>query len=149
MKEKRHLKILELIEINIVDTQEALQQLLNKFGYKVTQATVSRDIKELQLIKTIAETGSYKYALPPTKQEKNPLNSLSSIVSEAVVSIDYAINTVVIKCHIGMAQAVCAKLDYANFSNVVGTLAGDDTIFILMRSENNAIELVNVLNDMI
>ena len=149
MKRKRHVKILELIENFDIDTQESLQQKLLECGFDVTQATVSRDIKELKLVKILSSTGEYKYSVPPNLKEKNPLSMLISLFSESVVSIDYAMNMVVIKCHVGMANAVCAKLDSADFQNIVGTLAGDDTIFVVMRTENDAVRLVENLNNLI
>ena len=149
MKKKRHLKILDIIENNDINTQEMLQNKLLEIGFDVTQATVSRDIKELKLVKILSSLGNYKYAVPPNLKEKNPLSILISLFTESVISIDYAVNTVVIKCHIGMAQAVCAKLDSVDFQNIVGTLAGDDTIFVLMKSENDAIRLTENLNNLI
>ena len=149
MKRKRHVKILELIENFDIDTQESLQQKLLECGFDVTQATVSRDIKELKLVKILSSTGEYKYSVPPNLKEKNPLSMLISLFSESVVAIDYAMNMVVIKCHVGMANAVCAKLDSADFQNIVGTLAGDDTIFVVMRTENDAVRLVENLNNLI
>ena len=149
MKRKRLLKILEIIESYDIDTQDALQQKLEQAGFIVTQATVSRDIKELKLIKTLSIGGEYKYSVPPNLKEKNPLNLLMSLFSESVDAVDYAINTVVIKCHIGMAQAVCAKLDDAGFQNIVGTLAGDDTIFVLLRTESDAEKLTENLRNLI
>jgi len=149
MKSKRHSKILEIIEKNDVNTQEALQQQLLQSGFEVTQATVSRDIKELKLVKTLSDTGEYKYSLPHNRRANNPMSSLIAIFSEAVISIDYALNTVVIKCNVGMAMAACAKLDSANFKNVVGTLAGDDTIFVLLRTENDAADFVENLKNLI
>lgn len=149
MKRKRHVKILELIENYDIDTQESLQQKLLECGYNVTQATVSRDIKELKLVKILSSSGEYKYSVPPNMKEKNPLSMLISLFSESVIAIDYAMNMVVIKCHVGMANAVCAKLDSADFQNIVGTLAGDDTIFVVMRTENDAVRLVENLNNLI
>lgn len=149
MKQKRHSKILELIQKYDIDTQEMLQTKLMELGFEVTQATVSRDIKELKLVKTLSDTGAYKYSIPPSMQTKNPISSLVSLLSESVISVDNAINTVVIKCHIGMANAVCAKLDNASFHNIVGTLAGDDTIFVLFKSETEALDFVGKLNTLI
>ena len=149
MKRKRHVKILELIENFDIDTQESLQQKLLECGFDVTQATVSRDIKGLKLVKILSSSGEYKYSVPPNLKEKNPLSMLISLFSESVVAIDYAMNMVVIKCHVGMANAVCAKLDSADFQNIVGTLAGDDTIFVVMRTENDAVRLVENLNNLI
>ncbi len=150
MKRKRHLKILEIIENKEINTQESLQKELLEHDFIVTQATVSRDIKELKLVKTLSSTGEYKYTVPSIVKEKNPLTSMVSLFLEAVISIDYAMNTVVIKCHVGMGMAVCAKLDGADFSSdIVGTLGGDDTIFILTRSEKDAVNLVENLNNLI
>lgn len=149
MKRKRHVKILELIENYDIDTQESLQQKLLECGFDVTQATVSRDIKELKLVKILSSSGEYKYSVPPNMKEKNPLSMLISLFTESVIAIDYAINMVVIKCHVGMANAVCAKLDSADFQNIVGTLAGDDTIFVVMRTEYDAVRLVENLNNLI
>ena len=149
MKRNRHAKILELIQKYDIDTQEMLQTKLLELGFQVTQATVSRDIKELKLVKTLSDTGSYKYSLPPSLRDKNPMSSLISLLSESVISVDNAMNTVIIKCHVGMANAVCAKLDNASFHNIVGTLAGDDTIFVLFKSEEEALDFVDKLNNLI
>lgn len=149
MKKSRHAKILELISDNDIDTQELLQSKLMSDGFNVTQATVSRDIKELKLVKTLSDSGSYKYALPPSLKEKSPMTTLISLISESVETIDAAMNTVVIKCHNGMANAVCAKLDNASFTNIVGTLAGDDTIFVLFKSEIEATQFMDRLNSLI
>lgn len=149
MKSKRHAKILDIIENYEINTQEALQQQLVKAGYDITQATVSRDIKELKLIKILSEAGEYMYAVAPNHRDINPMASMISLLSDAIIKIDYAINTVVIKCNIGMAQAVCAKIDDAEYNNVVGTLAGEDTIFVLLKNEDDAIEFLNDLNTLI
>lgn len=146
MKNKRHELILKLVTENCVSTQEELQQLLADNGYSVTQATVSRDINELALIKSCTSAGNYRYTVPKLTQSTVSDNgAFYSIMTEGVISVDYALNTVVIKCHTGMAQAVCAKLDSTGIDNVVGTIAGDDTIFILMRSERDAARLLKEL----
>ena len=145
MKSKRHAKILELISKYTIETQEELLGMLNQEGFSVTQATVSRDIKELRLIKTQAPDGGYRY----TTNAKNDMVDMSfkfhAIFAESVNSIDYAGNTIVIKCYHGMANAACAALDSIEWKGVVGTLAGDDTIFILMRDEASATEFVSQL----
>lgn len=148
MKTKRHDLILKLVSKNTISTQEELQQILAENGCNVTQATVSRDIKQLALIKISTASGSYKYAVPTLKKDyiNNKDSMLLTIIADAVISVDYAINTVVVKCSTGMAQAVCAKLDETDLDNVVGTLAGDDTIFILMRTEKDADRLVKELS---
>ena len=151
MKAQRQKLIIQIVQEEFIDTQESLRSALKRRGMDVTQATVSRDIKELSLIKTITSTGEYKYSVPALKKEKLKMENsvIYTIISDAVISVDYALNTVVIKCHTGMAQAVCAKLDKTGIENVVGTLAGDDTIFILMRTEQYANKLVRELNSII
>ena len=139
MKKARLLKILELIEEYEIETQEAMLDYLNDFGIKVTQATVSRDISELKLTKALGKNGKYKYIVPQNNDDK--IHKLNSIFISSVLKVDYAGNTVVIKCEVGMAMAACASFDAMNYPDVVGTLAGDDTIFVLMRTENNAGEM--------
>ncbi len=151
MKSQRQQIIMKLVSEENIDTQESLQAALAERGFKVTQATVSRDIKELSLIKTVAPDGSYRYSIPSLKKsgmqgERNPV---LGFISDSVLAVDYAGNTVVVKCHVGMAQAVCAKLDSTEIENVVGTLAGDDTIFILMRTESDAQRLLKEFNSII
>ncbi len=143
MKNKRQAKILELIEQNRVETQEALMNLLRGHGYDVTQATVSRDIKELCLIKD--EEHKYVQARPSHESD----NSYRSIFIHSIKEIDYALNTVVLKCYTGMAMAACAVLDTMEYAGIVGTIAGDDTIFILMRTEGHAVNLVRELKKLI
>ncbi len=143
MKNKRQYKILEIINDHDVETQESLQNLLAEYGYNVTQATVSRDIKELRLVKKMGKNGVYCYEAPNENQSNR------NIFKDTVRKVDYAVNTVVIKCHTGMAQAACAAFDAMNYDNIVGTLAGDDTIFILMRTEKDAKQLVKVFKELI
>lgn len=147
-KGKRQKEILNIITSNNISTQQELQNKLKDNGFAATQATISRDIKELSLIKTVSADGVYKYDIPSSIRDrgKSPKELLRNIFNEAVISVNFAINTVVIKCHTGMAQAVCAKLDSADFESVVGTLAGDDTIFVVLKSESFAIEFVGMLN---
>jgi len=150
VKSKRLELIIKLVSENTVSTQEDLQTLLEKNGCKVTQATVSRDINELALIKTCTANGVYKYSVPTlTKNFISDSTVLNSLITDGVVSVDHALNTVVVKCHIGMAQAVCARLDSLGLENVVGTIAGDDTIFILMRTERDASRLLKELEMLI
>lgn len=143
MKNKRQYKILDIIKLHDVETQEMLQGLLSEYGFKVTQATVSRDIKELKLVKKMNKNGIYKYEAPAENQFKQ------NIFADTVTSIDYAVNTVVIKCHNGMAQAACAALDSMDYNGIVGTIAGDDTIFVLMRTEAEAKKLVKTFKELV
>lgn len=147
MKYNRHAKILELIESNIIETQEELAEKLRESGIEVTQATVSRDIKELRLIKVATGNGHYKYA------QINPIENgvsakLLTIFSESFISSDYANNIVVVKTLPGMAQAAASAIDSLKWFEIVGTIAGDDTIMIVCRAEKIAEELVNKFNKM-
>lgn len=147
-KSLRQKALLEIISKEKIGSQEELIERLNALGFSVTQATVSRDIKELSIVKLADPEGGYRYDIPSRIKDKgkNPIELLKEIFSQAVISLDFAQNTVVIKCYTGMAQALCAKLDNANFDLVVGTIAGDDTVFVVLKSEQSAIELVNRLN---
>jgi len=130
MKNSRKMKIIELIQEKSVVTQDELMHLLEDCGHSVTQATVSRDIKELRLMKVLDSNGKYRYVMP--QQETADISSkFNSFFADAVISVNNGQNTVCIKCQIGMAQAVCASLDNMHWDGVVGTLAGDDTIFVL------------------
>ena len=135
MKNRRHEVILELITEQPVATQELLIKLLAERGIKTTQATLSRDIQQLSLVKQRDENGVYRYTMPAAAVEEK------SLFEEAVISVDYAMNTIVLKCRAGMAQGTCAAIDSVEHQGVVGTIAGDDTIFILVRSEADAKKL--------
>ncbi|MCX8131975.1 MAG: arginine repressor [Clostridia bacterium] len=148
MKYSRHTKILEIIEKNVIETQEELAEKLKDIGMDVTQATVSRDIKELRLIKVMTEDGRYKYA-PLSKTENIITNRLMTIFSECYVSSDYANNIVIIKTLPGMASAAAAAIDSLKQPEIVGTIAGDDTIMIVCRAEKIAEELVNKFSKMV
>lgn len=148
MKTKRHAKILELIQQYTIDTQDELLRRLRQENYNVTQATVSRDIKELRLVKTLSSDGKYRYSTGKNN-ETDISGKFHNLFSDSVHAIDYAGNMVVVKCYVGMAQAVCAALDSLQWEGTVGTLAGDDTIFILTRSEHTAVELVAELKKLL
>ncbi|MBR6984736.1 MAG: arginine repressor [Ruminococcus sp.] len=132
MKNRRHDLILEIINEQAVGTQEVLMKLLAERGVATTQATLSRDIQQLSLVKQRDADGVYRYAMPASALTEK------SLFAEAVVSVDYAMNTIVLKCRAGMAQGTCAAIDSVNHEGIVGTIAGDDTIFILVRSEADA-----------
>lgn len=147
MKKQRQQRILELIASQVIDTQEDLQDALKQGGYDVTQATISRDIKELNIIKATDAAGRYRYI---SHRESQPHKiAYNEIFANSVISIDCAMNDVVIKCHTGMAQGACAALDNMKWESVVGTLAGDDTILAITRSETAAMELVKSLRRLI
>ena len=136
MKKNRHAKILELIDKYDISTQEELLEKLLECGVEVTQATVSRDIKELRLVKHPSSNGQYKYSLATSADEK--YMKYYAIFSESVTTTDYAQNICMLKCHPGTAQAACAAIDALGLTEVLGTIAGDDTIFILCRTERAA-----------
>ena len=136
MKKERHSMILQLIDQYNISNQEELRDKLLSCGIDVTQATVSRDIKELRLIKQPGAGGEYKYSLAGSTDEKYV--KYHAIFFETVTNVDTALNICVVKCHIGTAMAACAAIDALNIPDIVGTLAGDDTIFIACRTENAA-----------
>ncbi|MFW5648564.1 MAG: arginine repressor [Candidatus Alkaliphilus sp. MAG34] len=141
MKYTRHKKILEIIETKEIETQEELSDELKKQGLNVTQATVSRDIKELRLIKILAGDGKYKYATL-NNQDNILSDRLVRIFKNSIISIDYAGNILVMKTLTGSAQAAAAAIDAAGLEEVVGTIAGDDTIFLLIRDAGRMEEII-------
>ena len=143
MKNKRQKKILEIITAKDVETQEELQLLLAEEGFTAAQPTVSRDIQELRLVKAVNDEGKYRYI-----QSGNSDARLSNLLLQTIISVDYAMNMVVIKCHTGMAQAACAMIDSMDYPQVLGTIAGDDTIFILLRNEENARQFMRKIKKM-
>ena len=141
MKNNRPAKILEIIKNNEIKTQEELLDHLKNAGFNVTQATISRDIKELRLVKVLSADGVYSYSVS-NMQMTDMASKFYQLFADSVVSVDWAQNIVVVKCYSGMAQAVCAALDSMKWSGIVGTLAGDDTMFIVSYSEQSAKNLV-------
>jgi transcriptional regulator of arginine metabolism len=136
-KGQRHIKIRDIITNNDIETQDELVEELKLAGYNVTQATVSRDIKELHLVKVHLTYGRYKYSLP-ADQRFNPLQKLKRILVDAFVRIDSANNLLVMKMLPGNAQAICALIDNLNWQEILGTIGGDDTCLIICRSEEDA-----------
>ncbi|NLB32623.1 MAG: arginine repressor [Tissierellia bacterium] len=132
-KYTRQTKILELISKSEVETQEELAAGLKAMGIDVTQATISRDIKELRLVKVMSKSGKYKYATIGQSQE-GITDRLTKIFENSVVSIDNAMNIVVIKTIPGAAQICASAIDYMGVDEIVGTLAGDDNVFVAIRS---------------
>lgn len=149
MKKERQNKLLELISNKPIETQDELQKELVSSGFDVTQATVSRDIKELRIVKVLDSNGIYRYSTSGKNNTNAKEFQYREIFSHSAISIDYAVNNVVIKCHPGMAQGACASLDMMNCDNVLGTLAGDDTILVIVRTEKDAVELTNMLRNLI
>ncbi len=139
-KNKRHIKIREIISENDIETQDELVNQLKDLGFKVTQATVSRDIKELHLVKVPSATGRYKYSTP-TEQRFNPQDKLKRLIMEAFVSIDYASHFIVLKTLPGNAHALGVIIDDLDWEEIMGSICGDDTCLIICRTEENAKEI--------
>ena len=145
---KRHARIIELVKNNDIETQEELTVLLHKSGHAVTQATVSRDIRELKLTKIPAAEGRQKYSILITEEEQIVMR-LKRVFREGVVSIDFAGNMVVIKTIEGLAMAVGASVDAMGFTEVVGSIAGDDVLICIVKSQDIAENLMFKLNEML
>lgn len=137
MKDARQQKILEIINQKDIDTQNQLIEELKASGIKSTQATVSRDIREMRLIKELTQKGTYRYAAP-THDTTDHTDKLRTIFKECVTSFVCAQNIVVIKTLPGLAPAACSAIDKMDIENLAGTLAGDDTAFIAMRDSESA-----------
>lgn len=148
MKSKRHNKIIDIINSRDIETQEDLADALRSTGYEVTQATVSRDIKLLKLVKVQGENGKYKY-IAPTKEEKDINDKLYSILKNASVSAEKVDKFVVVKTLTGAASAVAEAIDSLYSGEVAGTIAGDNTIFVLVRSDEKAVELISKIRKII
>ena len=150
MKSQRQAKILEIISTRNVETQEQLLSALQEEGFRGTQATISRDIKELRIVKELTSLGTYRYTTSSNEVTGSFSSRLNTIFRESVVSFDYAQNIIVVRTLPGLASAAASALDAMNLSAVVGTLAGDDTVMIVMRDNNAAAafsgEIKNLIN---
>lgn len=142
MKGQRHIKIREIIANQEIETQDDLVTSLRNSGFQVTQATVSRDIKELMLIKVPTDEGKYKYSMP-TAQRYNPVQKLQRALVDSFVSIDHTGNLVVIKCLPGTANSVAVLIDNMEWSDLLGTICGDDTILMICRNEDYSQFIIN------
>ena len=139
MKAQRQRKILEIIEKYDIDTQEALIDKLAEEGFTVTQTTASRDIRQLKLVKGTTGRGTYKYISPNNKPEVR-VPVLKSAIHDSVIKIEAAENIVVVKTHAGIANAVAVGIDALNLQNLVGSVAGDDTLLLVMKNSAAAAE---------
>jgi transcriptional regulator of arginine metabolism len=147
MKTRRQAKILELIQEKDVETQEELSAYLEQEGFAVTQATVSRDIRELKLTKVTTDDGRQKYAVVG-ESGSGMLEKYVRVLREGFLSIDMAQNLIVVKTVSGMASAVCAAVDAMKMDKVVGSIAGDDTLLIVIRTEEDAVRVMNRLREL-
>ena len=144
-KQVRWDAILELIRKNDIGTQKDLQDALSDAGFEVTQATLSRDIRDLHLVKATKGDGLYAYRLPDRPTAHPASAQFSQLFSASVTKVDVALNQVIIHTYVGMAGAVCAALDGLHWDTVLGSIAGDDTILIITRSEKDAAALAQDL----
>ena len=149
MKANRQKKILELITEKSIETQEQLLKELHDCGYKSTQATVSRDIKELRIIKTLDGRGGYRYSVPRKNEGEKFDARFRVIFRECVTSMDYAQNLVVVKTMPGLGAAAGANIDALHMPTVVGTLSGDDTTLVIMRDSESAMDFCEEIRKMI
>lgn len=144
MKNKRQTRILELIAEKGIETQEELSAILRNEGFNVTQATVSRDIRELKLVKSVSADGKLRYSHGKDTSGKSSVKQ-ADILSTAIVAVDSAGNITVVRTIAGMAQGAAAAIDAMHHEKIVGSVAGDDTIIIVTRSESAAINLKDII----
>ncbi len=149
MKTSRQSKILDIIRTKDIETQNQLIEALEAAGFKSTQATVSRDIRELRLVKEMTVDGGYRYTLPSAESISGNNDKLRTIFRESIVSIDYAGNLVILKTLAGMASAACSAIDSMEISSIIGTIAGDDTIFLAVREVSTAEMLTKKMKEML
>ena len=138
MKFQRQAAIIDLISNHEIDTQEELTARLREMGFHSSQATISRDIKELRLIKIASSNGGYKYSIAESEQDSGFVPRVRNIFRECVIKVDVAQNLVVIKTITGMANAAAFALDTMKISEIVGTIAGDDNVLIILRDNESA-----------
>ena len=148
MKKNRQEKMLELISRYEIDTQDELIARLREHGYDVTQATISRDIRELKISKMTTGKGTYRYVLPKQSEASGGMKFSAALI-DSIVSVDYACNTVVLKTYPGMAQAVAVGIDRMNLHQILGCVAGDDTILVVARDEESATEIADRIHDLL
>lgn len=149
MKSQRQAKIMEIISNRNVETQEQLLALLQEEGFRGTQATISRDIKELRIVKELTGMGTYRYTASTNEVSGSFSSRLNTIFRECVTGFDYANNIIVIRTLPGLASAAGSAIDAMNMSMVVGSLAGDDTVMIVMRDNNSAAAFCGEIKNLI
>ena len=149
MKSQRQAKILEIISNKNIETQEQLLAELQTEGFRATQATISRDIKELRIVKELTSLGSYRYTISASDLGSSFSARLNTIFRECVISFDYAQNIIVVRTLPGLASAAGSAMDAMNLSTIVGTLAGDDTVMIVMRDTNAAATLCGEIKSLL
>ena len=148
MKRNRQEKLLELISRYEIETQDELIGRLRENGYEVTQATVSRDLKELKLTKAMTAHGGYRYALNTGRTRMGAVH-LNNAMADSIVQVDYSMNTVVIKTYPGLASAVAGGIDRMDLNQILGCVAGDDTIMVVTRDVDCAEHLAKRIHDLL
>ncbi len=149
MKFKRQAAIVDIVTNSEVKTQEELSERLRTKGFPTTQATISRDIKELRLIKVSSESGGYKYATPQMNSESLHMPRLKNIFKECVLKVDRAQNLVVVKTLVGMANAAAAAIDAMKIDEIVGTIAGDDNILIILHDNEDSQKFCQTVSELL
>ena len=147
MKSQRQSRILELISKYEIETQDDMMLRLKNEGFKVTQATVSRDLKELKLTKVPTARGTYRYSVNSGRYHTVNVK-FNSAMADSIVGVDYSCNNVVIKTYPGLAQAVASAVDTLNMHNILGCVAGDDTIIIVTRDKESSLEISNKMKEL-
>ena len=146
MKKKRHELIINFVKENNVSTQEEIITMLSENGFKVTQATISRDIKELKLVKEHFGKNDTRYALSEKSVDND---NFRTIFTNSALSVEAAMNIIVVKCYSGTANAACIALDSMNLPGIVGTIAGDDTIFVACKDAEHAFDIIGSISPML
>lgn len=149
MKTERQRKIVDIITQQVICTQDDLVKALAAEGIKVTQATISRDIKELGLVKVPSDGNLYRYALPTDTRTPNPLVRLHKVFRDSVVKVDFSENIIVIRTLTGNAHAVAACLDHSDWDEVLGTVAGDDTILVVVKPKSAVDKIYRTLTNLL
>ncbi|HXL03779.1 MAG TPA: arginine repressor [Bacillota bacterium] len=145
-KAKRHAKVLQIIREKSIETQKDLADCLQEEGFDVTQATVSRDIKELGITKVPTGSGGYRYFMPQERVHEDSSRRMRRLFQDSVISIDYSENLIIIKTLTGNAHAVAATIDETHIPEIVGTIAGDDTILVIVKPKAAAISVMDMFN---
>lgn len=148
MKSKRQEKILELIKEYEIETQEELIFYLNKFGFEATQATISRDIRELKLTKIVGSTGNYRYAAHERQHASTTTPKFNGVLVDSITKVSYANNIIVLKTFPGLANAVGSGIDAIHSPEILGCVAGDDTIFVVLTSDEAAKDISEKIKHM-
>lgn len=148
MKRYRYNKIKEIVQTRTIETQEDLAQALLEEGIEVTQATVSRDIKELMLIKIPTGDGHYRYALSPEENVMLSKNRINRLFQESIIKVDFSLNQIVLHTLPGSANSVAFAIDHAKWEEIIGTIAGDDTLLIIARSVEEVQHVLKRISDL-